>query len=270
MTVRARSILLLIAFAVAAPEIWAVAVALPPFGWPTNDYGSTVNLLIPPLRHVANMVTAVNFDVRGIDTVGEEMMLVGAVTGTVLLLRGSRGEDATDRADRKRGRAGVERSDAVVVVSRLAASVVMIFGIYIVAQGTETPGGGFQAGVLIATSFVLVYLGEGYAGWRRLIPGSVMAFLEGAGGFVFVAAAAVPLLMGRAALENVLPLGTFRSMTGGGMMILGNVAVTVAVAGSFGALMLEFMEETREPSNDDPAENNEVDDAPDVTAEDTA
>ena len=257
MSVRARTILLLVAFAVLAPELWAVAAALPPFGFPANRYGETVNALIPPLRHVANMVTAVNFDVRGIDTVGEEMMLVGAVTGTVLLLRGSRGESASDRADQKPGRPVIDRSDAVVVVARLAASVVMIFGIYIVAQGTETPGGGFQAGVLIATSFVLVYLGEGYAGWRRLIPGPVMAFLEGAGGFVFVAAAAAPLFLGKAALENILPAGEFRAMTAGGMMILGNVAVTVAVAGSFGALMLEFMEETREPAADDPAEQDD-------------
>ena len=254
MSVRIRLSLLLIAFAVIAPEIWAVINALPAFGWPTNRYGETINLITPPLRHVANMVTAVNFDVRGIDTVGEEMMLVGAVTGTVLLLRGSRGEDPGDRADHKQGRPLIPRSDAVVVFSRLAASVVMVFGIYIVAQGTETPGGGFQAGVLIASSFVLIYLGDGYAGWRRLLPSPVMAFLEGAGGFVFVAAAAVPLMLGKAALENILPLGTFRAMTAGGMMILGNVAVTVAVAGSFGALMLEFMEETRKPADDDPAE----------------
>lgn len=257
MSVRARTILLLVAFLVIAPEIWALAQALPPFGWPTSRYGPTVNLLIPPLRHVANMVTAVNFDVRGIDTVGEEMMLVGAVTGTVLLLRGSRGESPTDRADQKSGRPVVHRSDAVVLVSRLAASVLMIFGIYVVSQGTETPGGGFQAGVLIATSFVLVYLGEGYAGWRRLIRGPVMTFLEGSGGFVFIAAAAWPLFLGRPALENILPLGTFKAMTAGGMMILGNVAVTVAVAGSFGALMLEFMEETRVPCEDDPARQKE-------------
>ena len=266
MSVRIRTILLLLAFAALVPEVWAVANALPPFGWPTNQYGYTVNLLVPPLRHVANMVTAVNFDVRGIDTVGEEMMLVGAVTGTVMLLRGGRGESPSARADQKRGRPVIQRSDAVVVMSRLAASVVMIFGIYIVAQGTETPGGGFQAGVLIATSFILVCLGEGYDGWRRLIPGPLMALMEGAGGFVFVAAAAVPLLMGKAALENVLPLGTFKSMTAGGMMILGNVAVTVAVAGSFGALMLEFMEETREPSEDDPADQQQPENGEEKTA----
>ena len=70
-----------------------------------------------------------NFDVRGIDTVGEEMMLVGAVTGTVMLLRGSRGEDASDRADQKRGRPVIPRSDALVLMSRLSASIIMMFGI---------------------------------------------------------------------------------------------------------------------------------------------
>ncbi|WP_187335131.1 MnhB domain-containing protein [Novosphingopyxis iocasae] len=254
MNAKARLSLLFIAFALLLPGIWSLAHALPPFGFPTELYGQAVNDIVPGLRHVANMITAVNFDVRGIDTVGEEMMLVGAVTGTVMLLRGSRGEDASDRADQKRGRPVIPRSDALVLMSRLSASIVMMFGIYIVAQGTETPGGGFQAGVLCATSFILIYLGDGYAGWRRLIPSPVMAFLEGTGGFVFVAAAAFPLFLGKAALENIIPTSDFRSMISGGMMILGNFAVTVAVAGSFGALMVEFMEETREPSEDDPAE----------------
>jgi hypothetical protein len=86
-----------------------------------------------------------------------------------------------------------------------------------------------------------------------------MGFFEGAGGVVFVAAAALPLLFGKAALENILPLGQFKSMAAGGMMILGNVAVTFAVAGSFGHLAIEFMEETRKADADDPATGDEID-----------
>ena len=254
MSPRWRIGMLLVALAMLAPALWHVARALPEFGVPTSRYGAMVNTIGPPARHVANMVTVVNFDVRGIDTLGEEMMLVAAVTGTVMLLRGSRGESSTDRADGRRGRPVVPRSDATIAMARLAATVILMFGIYIVAEGTETPGGGFQAGVIVASGFLLIYLGDGYSGWRRLVRGPVMAFFEGFGGLVFVAVGAIPLLLGQAAMTNILPLGTFRSMAAGGTMIVGNFAVALAVTGSFGHLAIEFMEETRAPCGDDPAE----------------
>lgn len=42
------------------------------------------------------MVTAVNFDLRGFDTLGEEVMLLAAVVGTTVILRGARGEKTMD------------------------------------------------------------------------------------------------------------------------------------------------------------------------------
>ena len=246
-----RTVLVLAAFAILLPALWPVATHLPPFGFPTSGYGATVDLIGPPLRHIANMVTLVNFDVRGIDTLGEEMMLVAAVTGTVLLLRGSRGEDEGDEAERRDGRPVMPRSDAIVAAGRIVGTMLLIFGLYTVVEGTQTPGGGFQAGVIIATSFLLIYLGTGYAEWRIIVRGPVMAAIEASGGLAFVLLAAIPLMLGAAALQNILPLGTFKSMTGGGTMIIANVATALAVAGGFGGLLLEFLEETRAPKHDD-------------------
>ena len=94
MTPRWRSALLGLAEICLAPAVWRVAAALPAFGEPTEQYGPAVNRLGPPLRHVSNMVSAVNFDIRGIDTLGEKFMLLCAVTGAVVLLRGARGAAA--------------------------------------------------------------------------------------------------------------------------------------------------------------------------------
>ena len=46
-------------------------------------------------------------------------------------------------------------------------------------------------------------------------------------------------------LENILPLGSFRDMLSGGLMLVENAGVGFAVAGGFGSLFLEFLEETR-------------------------
>lgn len=129
--------------------------------------------------------------------------------------------------------------------------MLFLFGVYIVLHGTVTPGGGFQGGAIAASSFVLIYLGEGYRVWRRVLHSEVLVAVEGLGTFIYVLAAAIPLAFGLAALQNVLPLGTWKDLYSGGMMLILDIAVGISVIGSFGVLLLEFMEETRAPKTGD-------------------
>jgi len=250
MTIPWRCGLFALSLIVLAPAVWHVIVALPAFGNPTEQYGAAVNLLLPGARHVTNMVAAVNFDVRGFDTLGEECMLVCAVTGTVVLLRGTRGENMSEGAGRLPGRAIVGRSDATVLVCRAAATLTLLFGVYMALHGMLTPGGGFQGGAIAGSSLMLLYLGEGYEAWRRIVRGRMLGALEGGGAFLFVAAAAVPLLLGHSSLENILPYGAPKDLFSGGLTVIVNFAVGLSVAGSFGLLLLEFMEETRSAASD--------------------
>jgi multicomponent Na+:H+ antiporter subunit B len=250
MSARWRLVVLALAMLALAPGVWRVARAMPAFGAPTAGYGPAVNAIAPAARHVANMVAAVNFDFRSFDTLGEETMLLCAVTGAAVLLRGSRGERGSDCAGRLPGRAWTVRADATVLVCRIAAGLVLLFGVYVILHGTVTPGGGFQGGVIAASSFLLLYLGEGYGVWRRLMRGPLLQLLEAGGALLFVAAALVPLACDRAVLANLLPLGQFRSLYSGGLMLVLNYAVGLSVTGSFALLLLEFLEETRSPGTD--------------------
>jgi multicomponent Na+:H+ antiporter subunit B len=250
MTTPWRLGLFVLALIVLAPAVWQVAHALPAFGAPAEQYGAAVNGLLTQARHVTNMVAAVNFDVRGFDTIGEESMLVCAVTGAVVLLRGTRGENITDRAGKIPGRAVASRTDAVTLLCRIAATLTLLFGLYMVLHGTVTPGGGFQGGAIAGSSLMLLYLGEGYEGWRRIVRSPAFDVLEGGGAFIFVGTAAVPLMLGFALMQNTLPFGTPKDLYSGGLMVVANFAVGLSVAGSFGILLLEFMEETRSPESD--------------------
>lgn len=245
MTARWRLALCCLALVVLIPAVWHVAAALPPFGYPISLYGQTVNVVAPALRNVSNMVAVVNFDVRGIDTLGEECMLLCAVTGAVVLLRGGRGEDRTERAGRVPGRGVNDRADATVLVCRTMATIMLLFGIYVTLHGTATPGGGFQGGVIAASGLLLIYLGDGYEAWRRTVHSPAFALLEGGGALLFVACAGLPLVRGHAALENLLPLGTWKDVFAGGTMVVVNFAVALSVTGSFTILLVEFLEETR-------------------------
>ncbi|HLI16769.1 MAG TPA: hypothetical protein VKV22_00680, partial [Rhodanobacteraceae bacterium] len=68
MNTTARIVLLVIALVVLAPAAGMLILAMPAFGHPLSQYGDVVNALAPRLRNISNMVAAVNFDIRGIDT----------------------------------------------------------------------------------------------------------------------------------------------------------------------------------------------------------
>jgi multicomponent Na+:H+ antiporter subunit B len=57
----------------------------------------------------------------------------------------------------------IERHESVVVTTfvRLAVPVAQLFGLYVLVHGHESPGGGFQAGVILAGTYILLALGLG-------------------------------------------------------------------------------------------------------------
>lgn len=231
--------------------IGAVVRDMPTFGDHPLPYGDAINSAAPHLRHVSNAVSAVNFDFRGFDTLGEEFMLVCAVTGAVVLLRGSRGESVTAEPGKLPGRPFPARSDAVRLVGRLMAPLTLVFGLYVVLHATVTPGGGFQGGVVIASALLLLFLGEGYRGWRWIMRTPWLDACEGGGALLFALAGFAPMLTGAAFLQNTLPYGKFRDMLSGGLMQIENAGVACAVMAGFSLVLLEFLEETREPERDD-------------------
>src|SRR5437660_11649573 len=87
-------------FAVAGSGLAVVLLlgftGLPSFGHAHELYRALVNRTEDKLRHATDIVTALNFDIRAFDTLGEEFILFASVTGVALLLRHLRDEDEED------------------------------------------------------------------------------------------------------------------------------------------------------------------------------
>jgi multicomponent Na+:H+ antiporter subunit B len=228
-----------------APACWMIATQMPTFGAHPLPYGDLINKAAPIERHVTNMVSAVNFDYRGFDTLGEEFMLVCAVTGIVVLLRGNRGEQLDAAPGVVAGRATLPRSDATVLITRLAGPLTVLFGVYVALHAMTTPGGGFQGGVIVASGLCLLFLGEGYAGWRSAVSSPIFDACEGLGATLYAICGCASLGFGLPFLTNWLPVGKLKDVFSGGLMQWENVGVTLAVIGGFMALFIEFLEETR-------------------------
>jgi len=200
----------------AALLVWGVA-GLPHFGHYRGPYGHVVNRIVIPERHVSNAVNATTYDIRGFDTMGEEFILFAAVTGVVLLLRGS-------------GRTRAEKDDVV------RSDVVR-------AAGAVTPGGGFQGGVAVAGGAAVLFVTLGYRAWSRLGNESILDPLEGlgAGGYVVVGVAA--LASGLPFLTNIFGFGVAGTLRSGGSAELLNWAAAIEVAAANLILMTEFVEQ---------------------------
>jgi multicomponent Na+:H+ antiporter subunit B len=252
MTPKWRLAVFLLACAVVAPGVAGLALHMPRFGAPVLPLGDAINAHGTAQRHVSNMVSAVNFDYRGFDTLGEEFMLLCAVTGTVVLLRGARGEALDARPGIVPGRPILPRSEAVTLVARVFAPLIILFGVYVAAHAMTTPGGGFQGGVIMASGLLLVFLGDGYQAWRAVVKSRVLDACEGGGAALYALCGFAGMCLGLPFLSNFLPLGTAKEVVSGGLMLVENLGVTLAVGGGFSLIFLEFLEETRARKPDEP------------------
>ena len=242
-----RYALCIVALLVLAPAVALVALRMPAFGGALPAYGAAINAHVPSMRQATNVVTAVIFDVRGVDTLGEEFIFVAAITGLAVLLRGGRGEDASRKPIHTDARRLPARSEAIALLIRWMLPATVAFSIYVMAHGQLTPGGGFQAGAMLASATLLLFLGDGYRSWRQAVPPIAMQRLEALGAVACVGVGLLPMAFGAGFLENVLPQGQPKSLTGGGLIPLFNVAVGMAITGGFVNALVEFLEETREP-----------------------
>jgi len=214
--------------------LWAMA-GLPDFGHYSGAYGRILNAAAPPERHVSSVVAAVVFDYRGFDTLGEEFILFTSVMGVALLLREVRG-DQVHRRDRV-------QSDAVRLVGVAFAPLLLVIGLYVVAHGYITPGGGFQGGVVLAAAFALLYVAGEYRAYRRLTPAFAVDFAEGTGAGGYAVVGIVSMLLGSAYLHNFGPLGTSGTLASGGSIAFLNIATALEVGAAFVLLFTEFLEE---------------------------
>jgi len=209
---------------------------LPPFGHYAGPYGDIVSKLVEPQRHMANAVTAIVFDYRGFDTMGEELLLFAAASSVALLLRATREHDTSMVVDRV-------RSDGINGLGVLGAVATLLLALYVVAHGFLTPGGGFQGGVVIAAAFALVFLTVEYHAYARLASTRFGEPLESFGAGAYVGLGLIAFAFGLAFMQNFIDLGVTGRLRSGGSASLVNWASALAVAGGFLVIFSEYIEE---------------------------
>ena len=228
----------------AAFYLWGLT-GLPGFGNYPGPYGDIINHVAVAQTNATGVVSAVNFEYRGFDTVGEEFILFVAATGVAVVLRHLRKERQQKEDDPTADWAIPPASDAVRLAALFFTGPVVVMGWFLALHAQTSPSGGFQGGVVLATAFILIYLSGEFLLFRRVSPADVTDAVEavGAGGFAAIGISAVAL--GLPYLKNFLPRGTVPgAVSSGGTIPLISFFVGLEVAAAFVLIVGELVEQT--------------------------
>jgi multicomponent Na+:H+ antiporter subunit B len=240
---RGRTALFLVGAGLFAAVLVVGFVHLPDFGHYRGPYGLVLNDLAVSQRHATDIITAVNFDYRAFDTLGEEFMLFAAAVGVMLLLREVRGEQERPSGEEAEDHRFEGSSESLSALALALAGPLLVIGMYIVSHGQITPGGGFQGGVILAAAPLLVFLAGGYLVLVRVAPHVVTEAIEAGGAAGFALIGLGGLIFATFFFENFLDLGKPGTLLSAGTIPLSSIAVGFEVLGAFVLIWSELLDQ---------------------------
>ena len=177
---------------------------------------------------IPNVVTAVLGSFRGYDTLGEVFVVFTAGIGVLFLLGSRSGEYV------QRGPVDSEQTEGLKhyliprVVGRLLIPFILLFGLYVQFHGEYGPGGGFQAGAIVAAAIILYALLEGEDRALKIIPRGLLRGLIAGGALLYGAVGLAGIFFGGNFLDySVLSSDPVKGQQLGILLIEAGVGITV-------------------------------------------
>ena len=149
----------------------------------------------PEYIDIPNVVTAVLASFRGYDTLGEVIVVLTAGIG-ILFLMSSVPSSKPQKMTYLGADVGLRHHLIPRVIGRLLVPFILLLGLYIQFHGEYGPGGGFQAGAIIAGAFILNALLEGEERALRVIPRHILLLLMVAGVSLYTLVGVAGMLLG--------------------------------------------------------------------------
>lgn len=174
---------------------------------------------------IPNVVTSVLASYRGYDTLGETVVIFTAAVGVI----GRLGIVPEGTIGPKTG--GMEHHLILRITSKLMLPLILVFALYVQFHGDFGPGGGFQAGVIFASAFILYGLVFGMESVTKVAPSIVVRVLAAVGVLLYAGVGVVSLFLGSNYLDyNVLGDSPTHGQHMGIFLVELGVGVTVAAS----------------------------------------
>lgn len=196
------------------------------FGAPPMRVGAEILAAAPDQVGATNIVTAILLGYRGLDTLGELAILFTAATAAGLVLGRRRGTSPEDPPGGFILRAGAD----------LLFPLLLIVGLYVIAHGHLTPGGGFQGGVILAAAFFVTVLAQP----SRTLNHAAIVWIEGLAGAAFILIGLWALVEDGTFLAPMLGKGVMGELLSAGTLPLLSFAVGLKVGSELAGLMAQI------------------------------
>lgn len=136
------------------------------------------------------------------------------------------------RLQEKANSHGVGESLIIQTAVRMMVPFIQLFGLYVIVHGHYSPGGGFQGGVILGASYILLALAFDMRKSMQYMSQRVNALLNNAGAGLFVGVGLLAALFGGlfldySALDVLIPLGKVEWRSFGIFLVEVGVGLTV-------------------------------------------
>ncbi len=189
---------------------------------------------------VPNIVTSVLADYRGYDTMFETVVIFAAGMAIFAILRvvGNKEETAAKAAEEDSFTNGDHNRIIVGTTVRIVVPVIQLFALYVVAHGHHSPGGGFQGGVILGASFIIIALAENLNAALRRLSELNYVRLAAIGIFIYAAFGIMAQVLG----SNFLDYGALQPifMTDGPEMARSHSMLGVEIGVAFTVTAIMF------------------------------
>lgn len=181
-----------------------------------------------------NLVTAILYDYRAFDSLGESTVIFSAVSAIVLIL--------------SLKQLPVSSKGLSFIVKRtlgLITPFIFLYALYVIANGHLSPGGGFQGGVILGSISIIFCIVYGSAfDYEKYSPQS-KTILETAGALTFVFMGILGLINGGYFLENFNPaFGKIGSIFSAGTIPYINIGVGFKVGAGLAIIFYSMIQKT--------------------------
>lgn len=250
MSVRVRTYFYIISAAITFGVLVYASGGLPPFGSFSGAYTDYLLQVATLERSIDNIPTAVNFDYRGFDTLGEEFIFFTSVAGVLFLFSTVKAR-VEEHSEPMEGEAERKQTGAIRWFPIGLTAFIAALGMDLGAHGQLTPGGGFQGGAIFGGGMACIYLALGLQTLVKALPKETFDFLEAFGAFSFAALGVAALFIAGALLQNIMPLGQTGATVSSGTIYFLSCAVFVEIACGFTVLMLVFLKQMQQTEEEE-------------------
>ena len=109
----------------------------------------------------------------------------------------------------------IAKHESIIIktIARLLTPFIQLFALYVIMHGHSSPGGGFQGGVILGASFILLGISSGINEVKKRFSEKLLTMFTSLGVFIYAGIGFLCLILGANFLDyGILPIPEPRGM----------------------------------------------------------